>query len=178
MKSRDFRAIKEKSMKRELKLVISIDIKARPEDIWFALTDEEMVANFFWGAQIDSDWEKDSLITFSGSSDGIAYEDKGIILEIEPAKKLKYSYWSSLTEVWCDPDDFSIVTYDIEKKYNSCTLNVTQEGFVDEYARDEARKYWEEILAGIKKLLEGMKRERGKWHHAAKMREEEFEQRL
>lgn len=141
-------------MNKELKLSVSIDINASIEKVWFALTDKEMIRQYFWGTETNTDWKKGSLISFTGTWEGTTYVDKGIILEIEKKKIFKHSYWSSFWGTDYNPEDLSIITYELSTNGLQTTLSVTQEGFQDEQSREHSVGNWKGILDNIKNLVE------------------------
>src|SRR5512145_998986 len=102
-------------MDKNLKLMASIDLNTSIDKIWFALTDKEMIRQYFWGTETNTDWKEGSPISFTGTWEGTTYEDKGYILKIEKEKIFKYSYWSSFWGTTYNTDDFSIITYEISK---------------------------------------------------------------
>jgi len=69
----------------------NISIKAKPEEVWDALTNAERTKNYFFNGKVYSDWKVGSHITFKGRMFLIIkYEMKGKILNIEPNKLLQY----------------------------------------------------------------------------------------
>jgi uncharacterized protein YndB with AHSA1/START domain len=141
-------------MDKNLKLTASIDLDASIDKVWFALTDKEMIKQYFWGTEVNSDWKEGSPISYSGTWEGTAYEDKGFILKIAKNKILKHSYWSSFWGTEYNPDDVSIITYELSGDGSQTTLTVTQEGFKDQQSHDHSVGNWNGILANIKILLE------------------------
>jgi len=141
-------------MDKNLKLSASIDINASIDKVWFALTNKEMIKQYFWGTETNTDWKKGSPISFTGTWEGTTYEDKGFILEIEKGKIFKHSYWSSFWGTDYNVDDFSIITYELSKNGEQTVLSVTQEGFKDEQSREHSVGNWNGILSNIKNLLE------------------------
>ena len=141
-------------MDKNLKLTASIDLDASIDKVWFALTDKEMIKQYFWGTEVNSDWKEGSPISYSGTWEGTAYEDKGFILKIEKNKTLKHSYRSSFWGAEYNPDDVSIITYELSENGSQTTLTVTQEGFKDQQSRDHSVGNWNGILINIKNLLE------------------------
>ena len=141
-------------MNKELKLSTSIDINASIEKVWFTLTDKEMIKQYFWGTETNTDWQKGSPISFTGTWEGTTYEDKGLILEIEKEKIFKHSYWSSFWGTDYNPEDLSIITYEVSTNGSQTTLSVTQEGFKDEQSREHSVGNWKSILDNIKNLVE------------------------
>lgn len=141
-------------MDKNLKLSTSIDINASIGKVWFALTDKASIKQYFWGTETNTDWKEGSPISFSGTWEGTRYEDKGFILKIEKEKILRHSYWSSFWGTDHDPDDLSIITYELSRNGEQTTLTVTQQGFKDEQSREHSVGNWNGILDNIKKLLE------------------------
>lgn len=141
-------------MNRQIKLEKSININAKPDKIWDALTNKKIVAQYFWGAEVNSEWKKGGLIVYTGTYDGGSYEDKGLILEIEVNTIIKHTYWTSFSEIPYDPETSSIITYQIDANSKNSKLTVIQEGFNNDDDRDKSLKNWEDILLNIKKIIE------------------------
>lgn len=141
-------------MDKKLKLPTLIGVNASIEKVWFALTDKETIKKYFGGTETNTDWKEGSPISFSGTWKGTSYEDKGFILKIEKEKIFKHSYWSSFWGTDYNPDDFSIITYELSKNGEQTILLVTQEGFKDEQSREHSVGNWKGILNNIKNLLE------------------------
>jgi uncharacterized protein YndB with AHSA1/START domain len=141
------------TMDKSLKLTASIDLENSLDEVWFALTDLEMIKQYFWGAETNTDWKEGSPISFSGNFEGSVYEDKGFILKVEKGKILRYSYWSSFWGTEYNPDDLCIITYELSKNKKHTTLSVTQEGFKDTKSRDHSAENWNGVLTNIKNLL-------------------------
>jgi len=141
-------------MNKQLTLTTSIIINAPFDKVWFALTDKETIKQYFWGTETITDWKEGSPISFTGTWEGTTYEDKGFILKIEKEKIFKHSYWSSFWGTDYNPNDFSVITYELIKNGNQTNLTVTQEGFKDEQSRDHSIGNWQGVLENIKNLLE------------------------
>jgi len=141
-------------MDKSLKLTTSIDLNAPIEKVWFALTDKEMIKQYFWGTEVNCDWKEGSPITYSGTWEGTTYQDRGKILKIEREKILKHSYWSSFWGIADNGNDLSIITYELVNNGTQTTLKVTQEGFMDQQSYNHSVANWNGILTNIKTLLE------------------------
>ncbi len=122
--------------------------------VWDAVTDKEKVKQYFFGTEVITDWQPGSNIVFKGEWEGNKYEDKGKILECEEGKKIKYSHLSSFSGLPDEPENYSIVTYELESENDSTILKVTQEGFKDEKSRDDSVKGWNFVLDNMKHLLD------------------------
>src|SRR5476651_1566005 len=110
----------------------SITVDAPADQVWKALTDAEIVKQYFFGTNVKTDWKKGSPITWSGEWEGKTYEDHGTILDITPGKYVKYSYWSSMGGTEDKPENYQNVSYDLTEKDGVTTLEIGQEKIKDE----------------------------------------------
>jgi uncharacterized protein YndB with AHSA1/START domain/DNA-binding transcriptional ArsR family regulator len=134
------------------KHVFEIYIKATPERIWQALTDSELVSQYYFGSVIDSDFRPGSPIVYKQPDTG-RIDIEGQILEADPPRRLVHTF-----VVRWDPDLNDAptrVAFDITPMGDACLLSVTHDGF-----ESETETYrsvgagWPLILSGLKTLLE------------------------
>ena len=131
-----------------------ITINASAEKVWGALTDPGMIKKYMFGTTVISDWKEGSKIIWKGEWEGRTYEDKGKILLFEPKKSLQYSHYSPLSKLEDIPENYHIVTIDLEEKGKQTTVTLTQTNNADEKTKDHSEKNWKMMLASLKKLLE------------------------
>ncbi len=141
-------------MSQSLILNKSISINASSAKVWDALTNPEIIKQYFFGTECISTWEKGSSIIFKGIYEGKAYEDKGIILDIKPGEFILYNYWSSFSGTPDIPENYAPIKYAIASSNNQTILTVTQEGFANEEAVEHSKNNWGFILEGLKKIVE------------------------
>jgi uncharacterized protein YndB with AHSA1/START domain/DNA-binding transcriptional ArsR family regulator len=125
-------------------------IESTPEKVWRALTDADLTGEY-WGHRNISDWRKESAwrhvrIDGSGVADGV-----GTVLESDPPRRL-VSTWALPDDP--NPDDASVVTFDIEPYGEIVRLTVTHEKLADEQDRRNAASGWAEVMSNLKSLLE------------------------
>ncbi|MCF7804523.1 MAG: SRPBCC domain-containing protein [Candidatus Marinimicrobia bacterium] len=144
-------------MDHELTLTVSKTIDAPRADVWRALTDKELIQQYFYGTEAESDWEEGSPITFTGTWEGEKYVDKGTIIEKKRERLLKFSYLSSMSGLEDQPENYAEITYRLEKENGKTILSVTQQGFKDKEAYDHSTQGWEEVLGNLKALVEGLR---------------------
>lgn len=132
----------------------SISINAPAEKVWHALTDKESIRQYMFGTETTCDWQKGSKITFSGSYEGFEYQDGGEILDIEPNKKMVYSYWSSMSGVEDIPENYARITYTLEEKDGVTELTVEQADSPTESMHENSAKHWPMTLQKIKEVVE------------------------
>lgn len=132
----------------------SIVINAPAAKVWGALTTPALIKEYFFGTNTKTDWKVGSPIVFEGEYEGKKYHDKGTILENIPNKKLKYSYWSSMSGIEDKPENYADVTYELREKDNKTELLITQENIPDEKMREHSEENWMKVMEGLKALVE------------------------
>jgi uncharacterized protein YndB with AHSA1/START domain/DNA-binding transcriptional ArsR family regulator len=125
-------------------------IAATPEQVWTALTDADLTAEY-WGHSNVSNWQPGSPWQHvrpdgSGVADAV-----GTVLEVAPPTRLVMTFEG--------PDEHredgpSRVTFTIEPYHDIVRLTVRHENLADEGARDEVAGGWPAVLANLKSLLE------------------------
>ena len=103
---------------------------------------------------LKSDWKIGTPITFSGEWEGKTYVDGGIILEIDPPKLLRYTYWSSMSGTEDKPENYNDIVYELSEDNGVTTLILTQEGVKDQASMDHSEQNWHSVFDGLKKILE------------------------
>jgi uncharacterized protein YndB with AHSA1/START domain len=137
-----------------LTLKTTITFKAPIDKVWQGLTDPAMVKQYFFGTDLKSDWLVGGPITFSGEWEGHKYEDGGVILDIDPPKFLKYTYWSSMMGLENKPENYYNITYDLSENGGITTLVITQDGVKNQEAADHSEQNWKSVFDGLKKMIE------------------------
>jgi uncharacterized protein YndB with AHSA1/START domain len=132
----------------------TITIHAPVSNVWDALTKPEMIKQYFFGTDTETDWKKGSPIFFRGQWEGKSYEDKGTILDIIPNKLIQYDYWSSFSGKPDIPENYATVTYQLSSEKEETTLTITQDGINTVEQRDHSESNWANVLNGLKKLVE------------------------
>lgn len=146
------------------KLIVknSININAPTSKVWDALTNPEQTKKYMFGCETVSDWKVGSPLLWKGN-----YDDKetvfvkGIILEIQPNRILKYTVFDPNASYPDIPENHLNVTYELTEQGERTILTVFQDGF--ENAAEGEKRYkdvynngegWNPILVAIKKLIE------------------------
>ena len=141
-------------MKNNITAKVSTSINAPASKVWEALTKPELIKQYFFGTDTNTDWKVGSPITFKGKWEGKSYEDKGTILDVEHNKLIRYSYWSSMSGIEDKPENYVNTTYKLLGDDNKTTLTVTQENIPDEKMKEHSEQNWRTVLNNLKKLLE------------------------
>ena len=139
---------------------VSTTIDAPPREVWDALTTPDIIKSYFFGSDVESDWEVGSPITFRGEYQGKKYEDKGVIQAAVPGKRLAYSHWSPLSGVPDRPENYNLVTFDLSDTDDGTKVTLSQAKLSgapkqsDLDRKDEFEKNWKMVLSGLKKAVE------------------------
>lgn len=141
-------------MNHQLEINKTIEIAVAPMLVWRALTDRETIKKYFFGTEAISDWQTGSSLVFRGEWEGKSYEDKGSIHLAVPGKLLVYDYWSGFSGLEDIPENYSLVSYTLDKSANGTLVSLTQKGFAGEEARAHADGGWTMVLQNLKELLE------------------------
>lgn len=132
-----------------------VDLDAPAAEVWAALTTPAVIAEYFFGSRVDTDWQPGSPITWSGEFEGNRYQDKGQIVEVDPPRRLQVTHFSPLTGLADVPENYHTITYVLEASGNRTHVALSQDHNADEAERDRAAQTWTAMLVGLKKTVEG-----------------------
>jgi uncharacterized protein YndB with AHSA1/START domain len=132
----------------------STSISAPASRVWDALTNADIIKQYFFGTQAISDWKEGSSLEFKGEWEGKKYVDKGVILKSEPEKLFQYTYLSSFSNLPDLPENYANITYELLEEDGETTLTVKQENVANEEVRKHSEQNWENVLKALKDLLE------------------------
>jgi uncharacterized protein YndB with AHSA1/START domain len=136
----------------------SITIDAASAEVWKALVDPGAAKQYFFGADVRSDWTVGGPITFMGEFNGNAYHEKGVILRCEPERLLEYTHWSDLERLPDRPEHYRNWTFRIEPASAGVLLSVAEDNIPDEAKRARSDEFWPGVLTTIKTLVESGRR--------------------
>lgn len=141
-------------MDKKLIAKASIRINAPGEKVWNALVDPKAIKEYMFGTNVDSDWREGSPIVWRGEWEGKPYEDKGLILQFKPGRRIQYSHFSPLSGLPDKPDNYHTVTIELSAEGNQTLVALAQDNNATEEARAHSEKNWETMLAALKEFLE------------------------
>jgi uncharacterized protein YndB with AHSA1/START domain len=129
-------------------------IEATKSKVWEALVTPNAIKQYMFGANVESEWSKGSKITWKGEMNGKKYEDKGVILKIEPEQTLQYSHFSPLSGQPDKPENYHTVTFNLSGSGKTTEVSLTQDNNSTEKERKESEENWGAMLDGLKKYIE------------------------
>lgn len=122
--------------------------------VWQALTDPKLIKQYMFGTEVDTTWEPGSPIVYRGEWKGTQYADTGKILDVEPERLLRSTFFSSMSGKEDRPENYNTVTYELEDRGAETILTVTQDNNASQAEADEAQGNWRMTLEGLREVVE------------------------
>jgi uncharacterized protein YndB with AHSA1/START domain len=141
-------------MPKDLIAKAAIAIQSTKDKVWEALVTPAAIKQYMFGADVESDWRAGSAITWKGEWKGKKYEDKGVILRIEPGQTLQYSHSSPMSGTPDRPENYHTVTIRLTGSVATTEVSLSQDNNADEKARQDSEKNWKGMLERLKDYLE------------------------
>ena len=144
----------------DLGLRTTIVIDAPVEEVWEALTSPDIIRQWFFGVETQTDWKVGSPLVHRGVYQGQPYEDKGEVLRFEPPWLLSHTHWSDQSGKPDRPENYQEVTWALAPGDGGTELTITEKNLPSEEARAKSEQGWQGALGSLKKLLEGRRAQR------------------
>ncbi len=141
-------------MDQNLIALASIGINASIDKVWQALVNPADIRQYMFGTTVVSDWREGSPITWQGEWQGKPYQDKGVILQFVPNRKIQYSHFSPLSGLPDLPENYHTVTVELSGEGNQTRVILAQDNNTTEEERLHSQANWEMMLVTLKKYLE------------------------
>ena len=134
----------------------TIHINAPTSKVWDALTDPTLMKKWMFEKEIEiiTDWHVDSPIIIRGDLHGIPFVNNGLVLQFEPEKVLRYSHLSSISRLRDQPENYTVLDFQIAPMGTQTSLTLTVSNFPTESIYKHMRFYWNVTLEIFKKMLE------------------------
>ena len=136
--------------------VKTIHIDAPPSKVWEALTTPELMKKWMSETEIDilTDWKVGSPFTIRGRLHGIKFENKGIVLDFEKEKILRYSHLSSISRLSDKPENYSVFEFALTPIDDQTSLTFKASTFPTETIYKHLAFYWNVTLEILKRMIE------------------------
>ena len=136
----------------------TIQINASPAKVWEALTKPELMRQWMVesGTEIEivTDWNVGSPIVIRGNLHRVNFENKGRVLQFDPARTLQYTHLSSLSGLPDQPQSYSVVTFQLAATEDQTRLTLTLHNFPTEAIYKHLVFYWNVALESFRKKVE------------------------
>lgn len=110
----------------DLSTSASTTIEAPAQEVWEALTTPELIKQWFFGVDTETDWTPGSPIVHRGEWQGKPYEDKGEIVRFEPPELLVHTHWSDLSGKPDSPEHHQEVSWGLAERDGATELTITE----------------------------------------------------
>jgi uncharacterized protein YndB with AHSA1/START domain len=130
-------------------------IRASAEQVWNALTSEQLSSQYFFGRRLESDWKKGSRWT-AYLPDNAGVDTTGEVIESDPPRRLVVTWHVQWLEEARKLGP-ALVSYEIEPAGEGVVkLRIIEEMSPEtpQKFRDGGREGWGAILASLKSMLE------------------------
>lgn len=132
----------------------TITIQASADRVWSVLTDPRAVKEFMFGTEIATDWTVGGPIAWRGVWKGKDYEDKGVILEFEPGKRLVNTHFSPLSGQADAPENYHTLTWTLEPEDGMTRLTLAQDNNASPEEAAHSKGMWDSLVASVKEIAE------------------------
>jgi len=137
----------------------SIVIAAPPAAVWAALTDPDAMRRWMGEPEmridVRTDWRPGSAIVIAGEHHG-PFENRGVVLDVVPGRRLRYSHRSSVSQLPDEPGSDSVIGFELMPVEGGTALKVTVDGFPTEGIHRHLALYWRGTLGVFKGFVEGI----------------------
>ena len=140
-------------METQYKIKYTTIIHAPVERVWEALTNAGIVKQFFFGTDLVTSWKVGEPIYFQGEWENTTYQDRGVVLEYEPNKRLAYSYLSNWSGKEDLPENYLWVCYEVQPVASGTELTIHQSNYDEERAK-HSEENWISVINEMRKLVE------------------------
>jgi uncharacterized protein YndB with AHSA1/START domain len=141
-------------MKTNFVATATTTIYAPADRVWDAITDPAQIKEFMFGSTVKTDWAVGSSITYSGEWEGKPFEDKGIVVDVQPGRVLSTTHFSPLSGKEDSPENYHTVTYTLDPHGDSTIVTLTQDNNESDEDAKHSADNWTLMLAGLKKVVE------------------------
>jgi uncharacterized protein YndB with AHSA1/START domain len=138
----------------DLSTTTSITIDASVDDVWKALTTPELIRQWFFGVDTETDWKVGSPLVHRGEYQGKPYVDKGEIVRFDPPKLLVHTHWSDLSGKPDSPEHYQEVSWALSERDGATELTISERNLPSEEAKAVSEQGWKTVLNNLKDLLE------------------------
>lgn len=132
----------------------TITIQASADRVWSVLIDPAAIKQFMFGTEVVTDWTVGGPIVWRGVWNGKNYEDKGVILEFEPGKRLVNTHFSPLSGQEDTPRNYHTLTWTLEPGNGMTKLTLAQDNNASADEAAHSKAMWDSLMESVKNIAE------------------------
>jgi uncharacterized protein YndB with AHSA1/START domain len=141
-------------MSEKLTLIESIEFNAPKSKVWAALTQPEIIKQYFFGTDLKTTWEVGTPIMWHGEWEGTNYVDKGTVLSYIHEESLSHDYLSSMSGKEDIPENYAKISYKVVESEGKTTLTITQDNIENEEMLNHSKENLVSIMESHRILVE------------------------
>gem|GEM_PF-1122085 len=120
------------------------------DQVWNALVDTELVAQYMMGAKLTTDWKEGGPITWEGTWNGKPFHACGKVLQVREPDLLQYTHIDTTAQ---GPPEKHTITVELKHAAGATHLRLTQDNNASAEAARQSEKNWTAILDTMKRVL-------------------------
>ena len=132
----------------------TIAIAAPISEVFEALTDSDLIIQYYPLEEVVSDWKVGSEIVAKGSIEGQSFADYGTIDSLVPNKEFQYTYWSTNHGTERTPENYLTICYTFSETDKGTVLNLEQKNIKSEQMYNQMLEVWDFLLSNLKTFVE------------------------
>ncbi|WP_411732431.1 SRPBCC domain-containing protein [Paeniglutamicibacter sp.] len=132
----------------------TITIDAPTDRVWGVLTDRDAIKEFMFGTDVETDWTIGAPIVWRGVWKGKEYEDKGVVLEFEPGRRLVNTHYSPLSGQDDTPKNYHTLTWTLAGEAGATELTLSQDNNTSVEEAEHSKGMWDNLVKGVKTIAE------------------------
>ena len=134
--------------------ISTITINASTQKVWNILTKPEMVKLWQYGSELQTTWETGTAIRFSTAWEDKVFEQRGLVLEMQPYELIKYSLFAPRPDLEDKPENYFIMYYILTDDNGQTKLEIIQEDNRPNAVQEEPQGEENPVLKSLKDLTE------------------------
>ena len=132
----------------------TIAIAASVDKVYEALTNSDLVIQYYPLEEVVSDWQVGSEFIAKGSIDGQNFTDYGKIDRLVKNKEFQYTYWSTNHGTQRTPENYLSISYTLSETDKGTVLNLSQRNIKSEQMYSQMQQVWDFLLSSLKSFVE------------------------
>jgi len=134
----------------------AVFINALPLQVWQALTIPALMNKWMSETtiEVNTNWQVGQPILIAGGWYKTRFENKGVVLQFDVARVLKYTHLSSLSRLPDNPESYTVVEFTLDADDNGTKLQLKLSNFPTDTIYRHFNFYWNVALVLLKRFVE------------------------
>jgi uncharacterized protein YndB with AHSA1/START domain len=131
-----------------------VDVAAPRQAVWRVLASNGSHPEILFGAEIESDWRLGSRIFWRGTYEGKAFEDHGVVIELEEPFRIVLTHFSPLSGQPDIPENYHTLRFELDETRKGTHVTLDQDNNPTAEAAQHSRSVWVAMLEGVRTVAE------------------------